>query len=61
MSDYGITRVLLHEFGQFPLCFHHTMHDTGHSVKMWAYDDDGLLAATEASAPTSEAAPRAGS
>src|SRR6476619_3942621 len=48
---YGITRVLFHEFGSFPLCYHHTRHDTGHGVKMWAYDDTGLLAAAEASAP----------
>ena len=48
---YGITRVLFHEFGSFPLCYNHTRHDTGHGVKMWAYDDTGLLAAAEASAP----------
>jgi hypothetical protein len=49
--SYGITRVLFHEFGSFPLCYNHTRHDTGHGVKMWAYDDTGLLAAAEASAP----------
>ena len=49
--NYGITRVLFHEFGSFPLCYNHTRHDTGHGVKMWAYDDTGLLAAAEASAP----------
>ncbi|MCV7034830.1 MULTISPECIES: hypothetical protein [Mycobacterium] len=49
--DYGITRILFHEFGQFPLCANHTTHDTGHGVTMWAYDDTGLLAAAEASAP----------
>ena len=27
---YGITRVLFHEFGSFPLCYNHTRHDTGH-------------------------------
>jgi hypothetical protein len=49
---YGITRVLFHEFGSFPLSYNHTRHDTGHGVKMWAYDDTRLLAAAEASAPT---------
>ena len=37
---YGITRVLFHEFGSFPLCANHTRHDTGHGVKMWAYAAD---------------------
>ena len=49
--DYGITRILFHDFGQFPLNANHTHHDTGHTVKMWAYDDEGLIAAAEANAP----------
>ena len=49
--EYGITRILFHEFGQFPLSASHFAHDTGHTVKIWARDDFGLLAAAEASAP----------
>jgi len=45
---YGITRVLFHEFGSFPLCYNHTRHDTG------------LLAAAEASAPHVGGPPQAG-
>ena len=33
-GDYGLTRILVHEFGPFPLCANHTRHDTGHTVKM---------------------------
>jgi len=49
--QYGITRILFHEFGQFPLNASHFTHDTGHIVKIWARDDFGVLAAAEASAP----------
>jgi hypothetical protein len=49
--DYGITRILWHEFGECVLNANHTRHDTGHTVKMWAYDEHGVLAAAEASAP----------
>lgn len=49
--EYGITRILFHEFGDTVLNANHTAHDTGHTVKMWAYDDHGILAAAEASAP----------
>ena len=49
--DYGITRILFHEFGDCILNANHTTHDTGHSVKMWAYDEHGILAAAQADAP----------
>ncbi len=58
-GDYGLTRILVHEFGPFPLCANHTRHDTGHTVKMWAYDDDGLMAAAEATAPHAGGNPQA--
>src|SRR6202171_4393223 len=49
--DYGITRILFHDFGQFPLNANHTHHDTGHTAKMWACDDQDLIPAAEANAP----------
>ena len=49
--DYPITRILVHEFGDCILNANHTTHDTGHTVKMWAYDEHGILAAAQADAP----------
>lgn len=49
--DYGITRILFHDFGNFPINANHSVHDTGHTVRMWAYDDSGLLAAAAATGP----------
>ena len=46
-----ITRILVHEFGDCILNANHTTHDTGHTVKMWAYDEHGILAAAQADAP----------
>lgn len=49
--DYGITRILFHDFGNCILNANHTRHDTGHTVTMWAYDEHGVLAAAEAHTP----------
>jgi hypothetical protein len=49
--DYGITRILFHDFGNCIFNANHTRHDTGHTVQMWAYDEHGVLAAAEAHAP----------
>jgi hypothetical protein len=49
--EYGISIIAFHEFGDIALNANHTRHDTGHTVKMWAYDDHGIVAAAEASAP----------
>ena len=49
--DYGLSLIESHEFGDITLNANHTRHDTGHTVKMWAYDEQGILAAAEAEAP----------
>jgi hypothetical protein len=48
--QYGTTHILFHEFGQFPLTASHTLHDDGHTVRVTAYDDHGVLAAAQAHA-----------
>ena len=53
--DYGITRILFHEFGDCILNANHTTHDTGHSVKMWAYDNTASWPPPKPTPPTSVA------
>jgi hypothetical protein len=55
--QYGTTHILFHEFGQFPLTASHTVHDTGHTVRITAYDDHGVLAAAQAHATNIDETP----
>jgi hypothetical protein len=59
-AEHGTTHILLHDFGQFPLTASHTVNDAGHTVRITAYDNTGVLAAAQASAPSPADTPTAG-
>jgi hypothetical protein len=59
-AEHGTTHILFHDFGQFPLTASHTVDDTGHTVRITAYDNTGVLAAAQAHAPSTADTPTAG-
>jgi hypothetical protein len=58
-QQYGITRILFHNHGHIVLtAVHNYTRDTGHRLVLLASDDNGQMAAVEASAPDLDTAPR---
>jgi hypothetical protein len=59
-QQYGLTHILIHNHGPIRLVTdHHYTRGQGHTLTLLAYDDHGLMAAIQASAPDLESTPTA--
>jgi hypothetical protein len=58
-QPYGTADILVHNFGSFPMqAAHHRAGPDGHTLHLIAYDDHGVMAAVQASAPDRHSSPQ---